>query len=85
MNTGIQEIRLAFNISLAEDGSYTATLDSPDQGAMAIPLREVSLTEDYLRIEAPLIQGFYLVKVSSDRSIFGEWHQAGRSFKLDLD
>ena len=62
MNTGIQEIRLAFNISLAEDGSYTATLDSPDQGAMAIPLGEVSLTEDSIRIEAPVVNG--------------EWHQA---------
>jgi hypothetical protein len=40
LNTGNQEIRLAFNISFAEDGSSTATLDSPDQGAMGLPLGE---------------------------------------------
>jgi len=79
------EIRLVFNISAAEDGSLSATLDSPDQGAMAIPLGEVSNRGDSLRIEAPIIGGFYLGIFKSESSCEGEWHQSGISLKLDLD
>jgi len=85
LNAGMQEIRLAFNISFTEDGSYTATLDSPDQGAMAIQLGEVSLTEDSIRIEAPVVNGYYIGKIASESTINGEWHQNGLSFKLDLE
>ena len=85
LNTGNGELRLVFNISLVEDNSFKATLDSPDQGAMDIPLGEVNVTGDSLRIAAPNIQGYYLGKVSSDTSITGEWHQAGRILKLDLE
>ena len=46
------ELRLVFNITRSEDGSFEAAMDSPNQGAMAIPLGDVRLTEDSLRIEA---------------------------------
>jgi len=85
LNTGNMELRLVFNITLSEDGFFNATMDSPDQGAMAIPLGEVSLAGDSLRIEAPIVNGFYLGKFTSDSSIEGEWHQSGMNFKLDLD
>ncbi len=85
LNTGSMEIRLVFNIVVAEDGSLNATLDSPDQGAMAIPLGEVSNRGDSLRIEAPIIGGFYLGKFESESSCEGEWHQSGISLKLDLE
>jgi len=61
LNVGA-EIRIVFNLSLNKDQSWNATLDSPDQGAMVILLGEVSLTEDSIRIEAPVVNG--------------EWHQA---------
>jgi hypothetical protein len=85
LNTGTMEIRLVFNISVAEDGSLSATMDSPDQGSMAIPLGEVSLSGDSLRIEAPIVGGFYLGKFNSESSCEGEWHQSGIILKLDLD
>ena len=85
LNTGTMEIRLVFNITVAEDGSLNATMDSPDQGAMAIPLGEVSLRGDSLRIEAPIVGGFYLGKLNSESSCEGEWHQSGIILKLDLD
>jgi hypothetical protein len=85
LNTGNGEIRLVFNISLVEDNSFKATLDSPDQGATDIPLGEVKVTGDSIRIEAPIVNGFYLGELSSDSSIHGEWHQAGRSLILNLE
>ncbi len=85
LNVGAVELRLAFNISIGEDLSLKATLDSPDQGAVDIPMGKVSLNEDSLKIEAPMIQAYYIGKFEADSSIQGEWHQAGRMFKLDLE
>lgn len=85
LSAGALELRLVFNISVNEDLSLKATLDSPDQGAMDIPLGEVILSEDSIRIDAPIAQGFYIGRIVSQSSIEGEWHQSGRSFKLDLD
>jgi len=85
LNTGAAEVRLVFNISVAENGSLNATLDSPDQGAMGIPLGEVSLSGDSLRIEAPIANAFYRGEITSATSIEGEWHQSGISLKLDLN
>ena len=80
----LMELRLVFNISLDEKGYFNATLDSPDQGAMAIPLGEVIHTGDSLRIEAPIVNGFYRGKFLTDSTMQGEWHQSGRSFNLKL-
>ena len=85
LNTGNIELRLVFNISVTEDASFEATLDSPDQGAMGILLGEVCLTDDSIRIEAPALMGFYIGKIASPSTIEGEWHQSGRSFELNLD
>jgi len=84
LNAG-QEIRLVFNISENEDHSLKATMDSPDQGAMGIPLGELTLTEDSIRIKAPSLNGYYIGEIASESTISGEWHQSGMSFKLDLD
>ena len=80
----LMELRLVFNITVDESGSFNATLDSPDQGAMDIPLGEVSQRGDSLRIEAPIVNGFYRGKLFSDSTMQGEWHQSGRSFNLNL-
>jgi pimeloyl-ACP methyl ester carboxylesterase len=85
LDAGNASLRLGFNISIAEDSSFRATMDSPDQGARDVPMGEVSLVGDSLRIEAPMIGGFYLGKVASSTTINGEWNQAGRSFILNLE
>ena len=84
LNVGA-ELRLVFNISVNEDHSLKATMDSPDQGAMGIPLGEVSLSKDSIRIEAPIVNGYYIGAIASESTIKGEWHQNEMSFKLDLD
>lgn len=84
LNAGSSSLRLVFNITVEEDSSLSATMDSPDQGATGIPMGEVSVLDDSLRIEAPMLQGYYVGKISSSDSILGEWHQAGRFFELYL-
>ena len=85
LNVGSMELRLAFNLSLNEDQTWKATMDSPDQGQTGIPLGEVKFTDDSIRIEAPGLLGFYSGRIVSPSTLEGEWTQAGRVFKLDLE
>jgi uncharacterized protein len=41
LKTGAMELRLVFHLKQKPDGGYEGTMDSPDQGAMGIPLSEV--------------------------------------------
>jgi hypothetical protein len=41
------ELRIVFKISKNSDGTLTATLDSPDQGATDIPVEEVIFIDSY--------------------------------------
>lgn len=85
LDAGSTSLRLVFNIAVEEDSSLSATMDSPDQGATGIPMAEVIVRKDTLRIEAPMLQGYYVGQMASSDSIRGEWHQAGRSFELHLE
>ena len=83
--SGIQ-LRIVFNISRSEDGSYKATMDSPDQGAKDIPVEKVTLTENKLKIEMPALRGEYNGTVGIEGTrIEGTWTQSGQNFPLDLE
>ena len=85
LDAGGIQLRIIFNLSLNDDGQYKATMDSPDQGAAGIPLGEVKLYGDSVRIDAPSIYGYYLGKIMAPASIEGKWSQAGRTFDLNLE
>lgn len=84
LDAGGMQLRLVFNISITGDGLLEATMDSPDQGAKDIPMGDVSLNGDSLRIEAPMIMGYYSGKITSNTTIQGEWNQGGRSYEANL-
>ncbi|HOT95594.1 MAG TPA: alpha/beta fold hydrolase [bacterium] len=79
------ELRLVFRIAQSADGTLTALLDSPDQGAKDIPTSKVTFERDSLRIESALIHGLYQGRFHRDSLVFaGFWKQGGMSFPLDL-
>ncbi|MEP0861844.1 MAG: alpha/beta hydrolase [Ignavibacterium sp.] len=81
---GIQ-LTIVFNIQNS-DGKYSATLDSPDQGAKGIPCGEVKVTSDSIDIDVPVIVGSYQGKINSvAKTISGIWSQGGSSFELNLE
>src|SRR5713226_7600427 len=51
LKAGVLDLRLAFKISKKPDGSFTATMDSIDQGAKDIPVDEVTWKDPTLRLE----------------------------------
>ncbi len=75
-------LRLVFHLEESADG-WTATMDSPDQGARGIPGGAVNVTADSLTLAVPSIGGSYRARIAGD-SLKGEWSQGGQSFPLDL-
>jgi pimeloyl-ACP methyl ester carboxylesterase len=77
------QLRLVFHIQKTESG-YSATMDSPDQGAKDIPVTSVNCENSILKI-ADTKMGFeYEGKLGDDGNITGTFKQAGQMFPLNL-
>jgi len=78
-------LRIVFNISKNPDGTLTATLDSPDQGATDIPIEEVIFKDNTLRLEVKSVGAVFEGKVSEDFLVIeGELKQSGGAFPLTV-
>ena len=79
------KLRIVFKISRKSDGTLTATMDSPDQGAKDIPVEDVSFKNGNLRMEVKSIRGIFEGKLKKDfLTIEGEWKQSGLTLPLVL-
>ena len=85
LDVGGQKLKLILKITKAADGSLKATLDSPDQGAMNLPVSSVTQTGDSIKAELKNIGGVYEGTFNKEWSeISGEWRQGGATFPLVL-
>jgi uncharacterized protein len=75
-------LRLVFHIRKSDSG-YVTTMDSPDQGAMGIPIATTSFSDPELRLEQPRMNLVYAGKRSGD-SIPGTWTQGTTTLRLVL-
>ena len=82
VNSGL--LHIVFHIALMPDGSYSATLDSPDQGAYGIPATLAKVTYPNIRMEWSAIGGVFTGKLSNGK-ISGTWHQGNGSLPLELE
>src|SRR5262249_34274780 len=77
------ELRLVATIAKKMDGSYTGTMDSPDQGAKGLPIDTVLFKDGELRLEMKGIKGSFVGKLSADGAeVAGKWTQAGETLPL---
>ena len=84
LDSSVGPVHLNFNIS-NKDGSAVGTIDSPDQGAVGIPVSLISASENSLKIEVKFIPAGYNGKLSDDeKTLIGEWSQAGKTYPLVL-
>jgi hypothetical protein len=79
---GIQ-LRIVFHISKM-DNSYSATMDSPDQGAKGIPVTTTSFDHSILQLAVTIAQIEYRGTLDKDNVIIGNFMQAGHSFQMNL-
>ena len=77
-------LRIVFNLSLNEQDSIVATLDSPDQGAKGIKIGPVTIERREISIKAPLLMAEYIGTIKNDTLIEGKFNQAGQSLPLNL-
>lgn len=84
ITSGEQSFRLVFHIRAVDD-MLTCTLDSPDQGAIGLPIKGISFLGDELKIDASNLSAAYNGKMNvGDTTIIGSWIQEGGSFPLSL-
>lgn len=77
-------LRIVFHIQQAGD-RYTATMDSPDQGAVGIPVEEVLVEDTVLTIKMPNLGIRYEgVWQEGSGKIAGTFTQSGFSFPMEL-
>jgi pimeloyl-ACP methyl ester carboxylesterase len=78
-------LRLVINIDRGPTGGLKGTMDSPDQGAMGLPIDTLIVSSDSLGFVMASIMGSYAGAVSPGRDkIAGVWRQAGMVLPLDL-
>jgi hypothetical protein len=65
------------------DGRLTATMDSPAQGALGIPVDTVTFEDGHLTLGITAIGGGYEGDLAND-TLTGAWSQSGMSFDLSL-
>jgi fermentation-respiration switch protein FrsA (DUF1100 family) len=81
---GMQQLRIVFHIQ-EENGVYTATMDSPDQGATGIPTQGVSYEHPNLSVDMSALGAKFTGVVTEDFStIDGTFSQAGMNLELKL-
>ncbi len=80
------KLRVVFKIMRQEDGTLSAVMDSPDQGATGIPVESVTVRDHSVRIEVKVAQGIFEGAIAKDSStIDGSWKQSGLQLPLLLE
>jgi hypothetical protein len=84
LGSGANQLRLLLRITKSADGTFSAKLDSLDQGS-TIPVDKVSVTGDDVRLELPLVGGVFQGTLNKDRSeLKGTWTQGGPAQPLSF-
>ncbi len=79
------QLRVVFTVSVGDDGAYSATLASPDQGVAGIAVESVTFDGTAVGFGVPTILGLYTGVLGEDGKVVGEWSQAGVLLPLTLE
>jgi RNA polymerase sigma factor (sigma-70 family) len=85
IKVGSTTLHVVFHIAVLADGSYSATMDSPDQGASALPATTAQFNYPNLRLEWKAFASVYTGKLDSSGRIVGTWKQGKVSLPLNLE
>jgi len=77
------KLRLVFHV-VKTDNTYSATMDSPDQGAKDIPMTAVSFDGKTLVVEHSIAKIVFTGILTDDGKLTGEFAQAGMKFPMEL-
>ena len=78
------KLRMVIHLT-EEEGRWSATLDSPDQGAYGLRADEVQILGDSLRLELRRLRLTYTAVRTQDDQLVGTFYQGGMSLPLDME
>ena len=79
------ELRTGFTVEKKTDGTLAGTMSSIDQGQMNIPMDEVSLVKNHLKLSLKGMNASYEGDIAPDgKTIAGKWKQGGGELTLAL-
>jgi hypothetical protein len=84
LTIGVGEVRIVLHITKSPEGTLTATMDSPDQGALAVPVESIRLDGNKLQFAASGTKGAYEGTVKRNGTITGNWIQAQNRTELNF-
>jgi pimeloyl-ACP methyl ester carboxylesterase len=85
LKAGAIEIRLVFHLFKQKDGSFAATMDSPDQGVTGLVFDDATVKGEKVRLEMKSAKIIFEGKRSADgKEMTGDFKQAGASFPITL-
>lgn len=85
LTAGTLRLPLVLRFTRQPDGSYTATLDSPNQGAFGIPASAVQVEAERVVVRFEAIGGEFTATISPDgKQLTGTWRQSGGEYPLTL-
>lgn len=77
-------LRIWIHIDADENGILKASMDSPDQGAMNLPVGKISAEGETLSLEMPDLRASFNGTLENDTIIIGTWKQGLSSLPLSL-
>src|SRR5205085_517279 len=85
LDIGGQKLRMVLHLSSKPDGTYTSTLDSPDQMVKGIVVAKTTLSGGRLVLDVASVSGKFEGTLSPDgKEIVGVWEQGGAKLPLTL-
>ncbi len=76
-------LRIVFNIRANPDGSFSGTLDSPDQGTTGIAISRIALEKEQVKVEVSVIGGGFEGTLNAEGSeMSGQWKQGGAALDV---
>lgn len=85
LTVGTIKIRLVFKVEKKPDGTLTAKMDSPDQGAKDVSIETTKFEDGYLKFVSPKMKAEYAGKLSADgKTATGDWKQGTNTLPLEL-
>ncbi|HEY1022287.1 MAG TPA: hypothetical protein VGE06_08230, partial [Flavisolibacter sp.] len=83
LSVGPNTLRLVVHIK-GGPSAYSATLDSPDQGAKGIPVSGVQQAGDSLHLEVAAAGAKLSGRLVNDSTLSGQWQQGGTAFPIEM-
>lgn len=78
------DLHVVFHVAKNDQGGYTSTMDSPDQGVNGIPVTTTTFVESVITFELTPMRIVYKGTIEKEE-IFGTFTQGGQEFSLNLD